>query len=457
MAFPIFNRTTGETINFNTREERDQYVSDKDLSIYQGQLPELVVRAPEAKKAHEQRVKDLAADRNNPEAMYRMHDRQAMSNPANPYNATKGWIMFNAGIAGSAFNPYLSVLGITGDLAGQAIGDKSSDYLFDNPDKEFKLNSDISLTPRQAMKYGTGFVLGGITASGPSLYKSSVNTYNNAKNLYYGIQMRDIGKISSNPITHNVLNSPITTGVLTRTNLGKRALETIMRTTPAPNPIPEVLTGMEQLSWKPRINYILFGKNPRLRKLFGQQNMHYGDNSWNTHKKVFTGLVEETRPTIIQKGYGDVIDAYLYQKRIDPKIATLSSDGDGLAYFKEYISENYPTKNILQYNVPGNINSDQVIKTEGWKGYRGTQFEEFRTNNNNATINVAGHHYQMGYTDPSSWFPQVRRGFDIWKFQPDEYKAGWGVGNNFLESKGIELIDKAGTPIVFKQPWKTLH
>lgn len=44
MGFPVFNRTTGEIINFGTQQERDQYVSDKDLSIYQGQLPELVVK-----------------------------------------------------------------------------------------------------------------------------------------------------------------------------------------------------------------------------------------------------------------------------------------------------------------------------------------------------------------------------------------------------------------------------
>ena len=165
MTFPIFNRSTGETISFNTKQERDNYVSDNDLSVYQGELPELIVRTPEAQKIHEQRVKDLTVDRNNPEAIYRMHDRQAMSNPASPYNAAKGWIMFNAGIAGTAFNPYLSALGITGDLIGQAIGDKSADYLFDNPDKEFKLNSDMSLTPRQAMRYGTGFVLGGALAA----------------------------------------------------------------------------------------------------------------------------------------------------------------------------------------------------------------------------------------------------------------------------------------------------
>lgn len=45
MSFPIFNRSTGETINFNTKEERDQYVSDNDLSVYQGSLPELTVTA----------------------------------------------------------------------------------------------------------------------------------------------------------------------------------------------------------------------------------------------------------------------------------------------------------------------------------------------------------------------------------------------------------------------------
>lgn len=44
MGFPIFNRSTNETIDFDTKEERDQYVSDKDFSIYQGYLPELIVK-----------------------------------------------------------------------------------------------------------------------------------------------------------------------------------------------------------------------------------------------------------------------------------------------------------------------------------------------------------------------------------------------------------------------------
>ena len=39
---------------------------------------------------------------------------------------------------------------------------------------------------------------------------------------------------------------------------------------------------------------------------------------------------------------------------------------------------------------------------------------------------------------------------DIWKFNPEEYHNKWNVGNNYLESRGLELVDKAGTPIIFE-------
>lgn len=451
MSFPIFNRSTGKTINFGTKEERDNYVTDNDLSIYQGQLPELIVRTLQSQEAHEQRVRNLTADRSNPESLYRMHDRQAMSDPASPYNAAKGWIMFNTGIAGSAFNPGLATLGITGDVIGQTIGDKISKSL-KNPDKKIKLNADTSITPRQIIRYGTGFVLGGAASTGPSLRRF----YTNTRNLQHGFRTRDIEEISSNPIIHKALDSPITEHFLTKTNPGKRALETLMRTTSAPNPIPEVLRGIQELPWKPRVNYILFGKNPRLRKFFKQPRMHYGDNSWNVFRNSYRGLEGERGPIIIQKGYGDIIDAFLYQKRIDPKIATLSSDNNGRLYFNKYINDNYPDKNILEYEVLGNVNPDQVVRTDGWNSRTGTQFEEFLTNDGNSTINVGGHHYQMGYSDLNSKFPRFQRSFDIWKFQPDDYKH-WGVGNNYLEQRGVQIVDKAGTPIIFKQPWKTLY
>lgn len=126
MSFPIFNRSTGETINFNTKEERDQYVSDNDLSVYQGSLPELVVRTPEAQKAHEQRVKDLSAE--SPEELFRLHNRQAMSNPANPYNAAVGLIGMNTAVAAGVpvvataptWSPFVAKYIVMPELAAQS-------------------------------------------------------------------------------------------------------------------------------------------------------------------------------------------------------------------------------------------------------------------------------------------------------------------------------------------------
>lgn len=313
---------------------------------------------------------------------------------------------------------------------------------------------------------------------GVKLWNGAVNTAKNAKNLYYGFQHGDIYKISTNPLLKQILDSPITERFLTKTQPGKRALETIMRTTSAPNPIPETLQGMQKLPWKPRINYILFGKNPKLRRLFGQPNMHYGDNSWSSSTiipytidggefgsidapitvggNVYAGLVDNTGNIVIGKGYGDIIDAYLYGTTIDPKIATLSTNNAGRQFFDNYILRNYPNKNIKSYTVKGDVDPKTIMKTSKWEGRSDTFAEEFRTNDNKAAINVAGHNYQSGWTDPSSRFPQVQRGFDIWKFNPEEYHNKWDVGNNYLESRGLELVDKAGTPIIFEQPWKLI-
>ena len=318
----------------------------------------------------------------------------------------------------------------------------------------------------------------GLYGFGKKLVKQPF-TPKNIQNLKQAFQVRDQHKIATNPITKSVLGSSLTEVILTKTPVGKRFLETIMRTTPAPNPIPETLQGMQQLPWKPRINYIIFGKNPKLRRLFKQSNMHYGDNSWSYKTeipytvdagefvsfdmpitirsgRVYTGLVDGIKDPIIGKGYGDIIDAYLYGKVIDPKIATLSTTNAGRSFFKNYILNNYPNKKIKSYTVQGDVDPKSIVKTSNWDGRRGTFAEEFRTNDNNATINVAGHRFQNGWIDPSSLFPQAQRGFDIWKFNPVDYQKGWNVGNNYLEHRGIELIDKAGTPIIFEQPWKLI-
>lgn len=365
-------------------------------------------------------------------------------------------------------------------LFGKSLGDITSNFVKNhNP---FSKERDHYLGSFGHMVWNAGSNMVrpeyGLYGSGKFLTKSSF-TPSNVKSLKYAFQAKNQHEIATNPITKSMLNSPITETILTKTPIGKRALETVMRTTPAPNPIPETLQGMQQLPWKPRINYIIFGKNPKLRKLFGQPNMHYGDNSWSyktdipytadggefgsfdmpitiRNGRTYTGLVDAINDPTIGKGYGDIIDAYLYGTTIDPKIATLSTSNVGRQFFNNYILRNYPNKNIKSYTVKGDVNPKTIKKTSEWDGRRSTFAEEFRTNDNTATINVAGHNYQYGWTDPSSTFPQAQRGFDIWKFNPKDYHKGWNVGNNYLESRGVELIDKAGTPIIFEQPWKLI-
>lgn len=166
MVFKLKDRKTGNELEFSSKEERQKYIEEnyEDPNFYQGSLPELVVRTPEAQKAHEARVKALTTDRNNLAAIYRMHDKQAMANPANSYNAALGWINMNASIAGPALSwlasPVFTVGTTVGNVGGYKFGDYISDQVYSNPDQPIKLNTDISVTPRQATAVGTGLVTG---------------------------------------------------------------------------------------------------------------------------------------------------------------------------------------------------------------------------------------------------------------------------------------------------------
>lgn len=378
-------------------------------------------------------------------------------------------------LAGTIAAPAATLIGATGYVGDRLFHDAVQVYNGEDIDK----NGMWVYNPGGWL---AGYGVTKIPQASKVLYnvsKMPYKTYKNAKDLYYGFQYEDMYKISTNPLLKQILDNSITERFLTKTKPGKRALETIMRTTSAPNPIPNTLVGIKNLPLKPRINYIVFGKNPKLRKLFKQPNMHYGDNSWSykteipyivdagefgsfdmpitvRNGRVYTGLVENLTDPVIRRGYGDIIDAYLYGTPIDPKIASPSTTNAGLQFFKPYISRNYPNKKIKSYTVQGDVNPESIVKTSDWSGRRGTFAEEFRTNDNSATINVAGHNVQSGWTDISSLFPQAQRGFDIWKFNPEDYRKGWNVGNNYLESRGLELIDKAGTPIIFEQPWKLI-
>ena len=259
------------------------------------------------------------------------------------------------------------------------------------------------------------------------------------------------------------------TRLITNTGPGKRLIETFLRTGDgAPNPLEEV-----QFRW-PTVNYILFGKSPRLRKLFRVPMMHYGDNSWsatlgpNIYKPLYKGILGNK--ISFRKGYGDIVDAYLYGTPIDPRIAIPSKNNDGLEFFADYINDNgYSNRPLQQYDAISDIgvvdpSQYSNIDILGTSSFHDTPDNYFGGEdgpvfgNKYGTIDVGGHHRQYGLVNGRP----VVRGFDIWKFNSKDYMKKWSsvMGlkkspfKKWAISKGLDLVDKAGQPIIFKDTWK---
>ena len=279
-----------------------------------------------------------------------------------------------------------------------------------------------------------------------------------------------IGEQFDNPqlgqLFGGIVGGSSTPKLITNTGPGKRLIETFLRTgNGKANPLTDV-----QFRW-PTVNYILFGKSPRLRKLFGVPMMHYGDNSWSAtltpsgYKSLYNGIVDNDMT--IRKGYGDVIDAYLYGTPIDPRIATPSKNNDGLEFFADYINDNgYSNRPLQQYDVisdigvvdPSQYSNIDILGTSSFKETPYIDMDGSVFNNKYGTIDVGGHHRQYGLLNDRP----VIRGFDMWKFNSKDYMKKWtpqmGLkGSPFKKwaiSKGLDLVDKAGQPIVFKDSWK---
>jgi hypothetical protein len=128
----------------------------------------------------------------------------------------------------------------------------------------------------------------------------------------------------------------------------RRGIETAMRTTSAPSPINEVKRGFHD-TFHPndgkfqitkqgvdRINYILTGhrsKNPGYDTWSNDPAINIENGIIEPYR--FTGLISKNNLGInanfhAQKGYGDIIDAYLYGKELDPRIATKVDHGYGI-------------------------------------------------------------------------------------------------------------------------------
>ena len=267
-------------------------------------------------------------------------------------------------------------------------------------------------------------------------------------------------------------------------NVGKRAVETAMRTTPYANPIPEISNNFHIMlqgnnGGRTRLfhigNYILTGKRIGPKGYYNsfapfvQLNGSFINRpGLKSRIKAFTqpegvsyafsGHVNSLGQVPQYTGGNDMIDAFLYGSTIDPKYGVLRVNPDYRIH-TDYINKWYPNKKIQVYEVQNSsgIPEDQVTFQSSWTP--SNEFsQDFGTNYNNI-LNAAGHLKQTGIYNGR----KVRRRQDIWKFNPTEYKQKWFENRRLytdeplwkkkLLDSGLRYVDRIGTPVITRTGW----
>lgn len=267
-------------------------------------------------------------------------------------------------------------------------------------------------------------------------------------------------------------------------NVGRRAVETTMRTTPFANPLPEISNNFHIMlqgnnGGKTRLfhigNYLLTGKRVGPKGYYNSfapfvqlNDVFVSKPSLKDKIKAFTqpegtsyafsGYVNRLGQAPQYTGGNDMIDAFLYQKTIDPKYGVRKMDSD-YGIHTDYVNKQYPNKKIQVYEVQNssNIPESQVISKSSWVPSSEVS-EDFGTNYNNV-LNAAGHLKQTGVYNGR----MVRRRQDIWKFNPAEYKQRWfenrtaytdePLWKKKLLDMGLRYVDNIGTPVITKTRW----
>ena len=255
-----------------------------------------------------------------------------------------------------------------------------------------------------------------------------------------------------------------------KTKMGKRAVETVMRTSSNPTPFDKIKNGIKTFDkdrTKAVLNYIFTGKR---NGNFGYYNSFAEDPSL-----AYTGFVSDKLKKTVddldeanimlhnpESEYGDAIDAYLYNKQIDPIYGfDLKSIGHDFGPHDQYIAQNYKkvSKNIPVYQSPVQTLEIKIPDQQAYKvkpietisdeGYiRGNY-----SNDGFVEYDSAGHLKQLGsFVDVP-----VSREQDIWKYLPSDYSKYatdlHGI-KKLLQIIGTNAVDAAGTPIIVRTPWQ---
>lgn len=339
----------------------------------------------------------------------------------------------------------------------------------------------------EGMKNLQGF----LTFVSPSTYIGPVFNNNGksyAENVMSGEGTGDVaGNVAIDiltPFTIGGAKSLATNMIKYPQNVGRRAVETAMRTTPLANPLPEISNNFHIMlqgnnGGKTRLfhigNYILTGKKIGPKGYYNSFAPFTSlSNQFTTKVSLLDRIKTFTQPKGISSAFSgylnqiglvpphsggdDIIDAFLYGKTIDPKFGVQKVSSD-YGIHTDYVNKYYPNKKIQVYEVQNNSNipESQVISKPSWVS--SNEFsEDFGTNYNNI-LNAAGHLKQIG---TYNGIP-VRRRQDIWKFNPAEYKQKWfknrtayanePLWKRKLLDMGLRYVDNIGTPVITRTRW----
>ena len=217
-------------------------------------------------------------------------------------------------------------------------------------------------------------------------------------------------------------------------NVTKRAAESIMRMSSAPYREIKPMVNTLRDDYK----YILFKGKPK-----------FGD---------YTGVFNHTGEQINIPYQNDVISAYLYGNKLDPRLGKLVGYDKSLyGAHTNYIKRNYKRKMgripVYELGEPSEHIYPYLQEAIDLKEPTGL-VGEMNTLKDGITINTSGH-----IVVPENI--GVQKGAieqDIWKFNPDDYRRRWdkktndfhGNDMNPISRFGLKILDKMGTPIIFK-------
>ena len=346
-----------------------------------------------------------------------------------------------------------------------------------NAEARFNFNGDVTKS----------MIMTGSTVAAPITTAIGIGTSHIGSNLG-GLIGQQFGNKEAGKIIGSMIGGY--KGIKTAQNITRRGIETAMRTTPLYNPLPEI-ENMSASMWnglnggKKRLfhigNFILTGikTGPKgyynsfagytpLDMTVTKPTFKQEINSF-LHPKglsyAYSGFLNNVGYTPIMSNKNDMIDAFLYNKTIDPSFGLIKTGhGENFGAHSKYVSDTYPNKankiQVYEFDNDKAIPTMEIKKVNQWEDApRGESFYDFSKDNNTNILNVGGHWKQTGTTN--NGLSVVRRE-DIWKFQPDEYAKYWFNLRGYQESSpltkwilrhGVKNVDKFGTPVITKTKW----